>query len=248
MTSRQSVLTTLTTFEVLFILLSIIITLTACGGNDTMNQADHQGGQPGIDRVDVGDLVGEAHFKYSIVVVKAADGREIEVNLNGLPLYKLNGGRKVEGTTWEIIQRVGVRMSDIFTKAGIKTDRNVPINLIGGDGFDPLRGKYKNDVTRLPHADFMMTYAYIYSGNPGNKHPGYPDIGSDGLMVDYDLANDRQVPDDLGGTLAALSVMRMNVMEKADPNDYGRSDLQAYYGIIEIDPSVTVTDAPKSFD
>ena len=207
----------------------------ACGGDD-----DDDNGPESVDfdKAQVGDKIGVAAFKYDTVVIKLADGTEKEVKLNGLDLYKLNGAVKKDADQWDVVQRKGVRMSDIFARANITADDEVPVNLVGGDGFDVLRGKYKNDKAKLPHVDFMRAHAYIYAGDPGSTHKGYPFIGNDSLIVDYDLASNADVPAYIGDGIAALSMLRMKMMEKANGHDYGAEDLGEYYGLIEIDPVV----------
>ena len=206
----------------------------ACGGDDDDNDQE----VADFDKAQVGDKIGVAAFKYDTVVIKLADGTEKEVKLNGLDLYKLNGAVKKDGNQWDVVQRKGVRMSDIFAKANITADDEVPVNLVGGDGFDVLRGKYQNDKSKLPHVDFMRAHAYIYADDPGSKHKGYPFIGNDSLIVDYDLASNADVPAYIGDGIAALSMLRMKMMEKANGQDYGADDLGEYYGLIEIDPVV----------
>lgn len=212
----------------------------ACGGDD--DDDDNNGTETvDFDKAQVGDKIGVAAFKYDTVVIKLVDGTQKEVQLNGLDLYKLNGAVKKDGTTWDIVQRKGVRFEDIFRKANLTPDDATPVNLVGGDGFDVLRGKYKNDKAKLPHVDFMRAHAYIYADDPGSKHLGYPHIGNDSLIVDYDLAADTDVPAYIGDGIAALSMLRMKMMEKANGQDYGADDLGEYYGLIEIDPQIAPT-------
>lgn len=211
----------------------------ACGGDD---DDDEEKDPMDFTRSKTGAV---ANFKYDTVVISMPDGqggtREIEVSLNGLDVYKVHGAVKKDGTQWDVVAREGVLMEDIFKKANITVDDDKPVNLIGGDGFDVLRGKGKNDLTKLPHMDFMRAFAYVYADDPGSKHKGYPYIGNDSLIVDYDLAADSDVPAYIGDGISALSMLRMKMMEKANGQDYGAEDLGEYYGLIEIDPQIAPT-------
>lgn len=207
--------------------LTLGLPFMACGGEEESGENGES--TPGALQYCEGGT-----FKYGLVVIQKSDGTQIEVCINNLPVRSVKGGVKVEGTTWDIVDRQGVMLSDILDKAGIAEDDSYPVNLIGGDGFDALRTKIQ-DTGKLPKLDFMRAYAYIYADDPGNKHPHYPAIGDDALLVDYNLQSDDEVPEYIGEGIAALSTMRMKVVEKADAADFGGEGV--YYGIIEINPA-----------
>ncbi|MDR0964958.1 MAG: hypothetical protein LBM75_00340 [Myxococcales bacterium] len=209
-----------------FLSTSLAFSMAACGGDDDENNTDsNNDGCPAI-----------ANFKYDTVVIQKSNKTQVDVSLNGLPVKKMKGAIKKDGTNWDIVERCGVSFDEIFKKAQLSEDDSFPVNLIGGDGFDALRTKIQ-DTAKLPKVDFMRAHAYIYADDPGNKHPAYPEIGTDGLIVDYDLESDADVPEYIGTGIAALSMMRMKVMEKVDATtDFDDPDLGLYYGLIEINP------------
>lgn len=207
--------------------IAIALSMTACGGDE--------GGDDGYENTALQYCEGGA-FKYGLVVIQTSDGSQVEVCINQLPVVAVKGAVKVDGTQWDIVDRQGVMLSDILDKAGIAEDDGYPVNLIGGDGFDVLRTKIK-DTGKLPKLDFMRAHAYIYADDPGSKHPHYPAIENNGLIIDYNLQSDDEVPEYIGNGIASLSMMRMKVMEKADAGDFGGEGI--YYGIIEINPQYT---------
>lgn len=206
---------------------AIALSMTACGGDDD------EGGGNGDTSLQYCE---NGAFKYGIVVIQKSDGSQVEVCINNLPVVNVKGAVKVDGSDWDVVDRQGVMLSDILDKAGITEDDTYPVNLIGGDGFDALRTKIQ-DTGKLPKLDFMRAYAYIYADDPGSKHPHYPAIENNGLIVDYNLQTDAEVPEYIGTGIASLSMMRMKVMEKADAADFGGEGI--YYGVIEINPQYT---------
>lgn len=209
---------------------AVAFSMTACGGDDD----DDNGKEPGDTSLHYCE---GGTFKYGVVVIQKADGSQVEVCINNLPVKAVKGAIKKDGTDWDIVDRQGVMFSDILDKAGVTDDDTYPVNLIGGDGFDALRTKIQN-TAQLPKLDFMRAYAYIYADDPGSKHPHYPGIGNDGLIVDYDIELDSEVPEYIGNGIASLSMLRMKVLERADSADFGQ-DEGIYYGIIEINPDFT---------
>ena len=214
---------------IVLLALALCLPIMACGGEE-----EESGDNGGKNTASALQYCEGGAFKYGLIVIQKSDGTQIEVCINNLPVRSVKGGVKVEGTTWDIVDRQGVMLSDILDKAGIAEDDSYPVNLIGGDGFDALRTKIQ-DTGKLPKLDFMRAYAYIYADDPGNKHPHYPAIGDDALLVDYNLQSDDEVPEYIGEGIAALSTMRMKVVEKADAADFGGEGV--YYGIIEINPA-----------
>jgi hypothetical protein len=204
------------------ILSALAFSLTACGDG------------PGDDDEQTPPAGDVAAFKYDVLTLNVGGGEKLEVSLNGLPLEAVKGADKVEGTTWEVVERRGVRFSKILEKAGITGDDSMPVNLIGRDGFDPLRTRIK-DTAKLPRLDFMRAHAYVYAGDPGSKDPLYPEVGAHSLIVDYDLESDADVPAYLGGSIASLSLMRMRMMEKVDLAEFGEEGGVAQ-GLVEIAP------------
>lgn len=207
-----------------FLAMAIALSMGACGGDESESDGNENAELQYCEN---------GTFKYGLVVIQKSDGAQVEVCINNLPVVAVKGGVKVDGSTWDIVDRQGVMLSDILDKAGIAEDDGYPVNLIGGDGFDVLRTKIK-DSGKLPRLDFMRAYAYIYADDPGNKHPHYPAIKNNGLIVDYNLQSDAEVPEYIGTGIASLSMMRMKVMEKADAADFGGEGI--YYGVIEINP------------
>jgi hypothetical protein len=216
------------TFARLLLAAAVAFSMAACGVAEDDAAVD-AGNDP-----NAGDI---ANYKYDVLTFTIAGGQKIEVPINGLPIEAMKGGKKVEGTTWEIVDRRGVRLSQILDKAGITADDSLPVNLIGRDGYDALRVKIQ-DTAKLPTLGFMRQYAYVYAGDPGSKDPLYPELGSNSLIVDYNLASDADVPAYLGGTIASLSTLRMKMMEKIDTADFGEPDGVAQ-GLVEIDPVYT---------
>ncbi len=207
-----------------FLAMAIALSMGACGGDESEGN-DNENAEL--------QYCENGAFKYGLVVIQKSDGSQVEVCINNLPVVAVKGGVKVDGSAWDIVDRQGVMLSDILDKAGIAEDDDYPVNLIGGDGFDVLRTKIK-DSGKLPRLDFMRAYAYIYADDPGNKHPHYPAIENNALIVDYNLQSDAEVPEYIGTGIASLSMMRMKVMEKADAADFGGEGI--YYGVIEINP------------
>ncbi len=170
-----------------------------------------------------------ADCEFDVVTFTVAGGTPVEVNLNGLPVVDVNGADKIEGTTWEVVARRGVRFSDILAKAGLTEADTLPVNGVARDGFDPLRTKLEGDTSKLPTVAFLRDKGYVYVGNPGDKDPLYPDMEGRSLMVDYDLASDADVPAELGGLLSSLGMFRWKMIEKLD---------DATRGLIELAPVV----------
>ncbi|MBN2725133.1 MAG: hypothetical protein JXR95_13800 [Deltaproteobacteria bacterium] len=145
----------------------------------------------------------------------------IEVSINGLMVEEMNGANKLTADTVETVTRRGVRFSDIFSLAGISLPDETPVNCIARDGYDPLRTKLEGDISKLPTFGFLRDYGYIYVGNPGDKDPLYPEMEGKTLMVDYDIEDEGEIPEYLGGTLASLGIFRWMMVEYMDENQFG---------------------------
>lgn len=120
-------------------------------------------------------------------------------------------------------------MALILERAGITLDPETPVNCVARDGWDPLRTRLEGDTSRLPTLQFFRDHAYIYVGSPGDKDPLYPTMEGKSLMVDYDLSEDGQVPEYLGGTLQSLSIFRFMMVEMAGEEERG---------VFELDPVI----------
>ncbi len=171
----------------------------------------------------------QADCEFDILTFATADGTPVEVSINGLPVVELPGINKLTVDTFEVVTRRGVRMSEIFARAGIEADDDAPVNCIARDGYDVLRGRLESDTTRLPTFAFMRDHAYVYVGNPGDKDPLYPQMEGRSLMVDYDVTEDASVPANLGGTVMGMNQYRFKMVEKVD---------EQQRGLFEIDPAV----------
>ncbi len=154
-------------------------------------------------------------------------GEEQIVSINGLPVEVLKGAIKVDVDKVKVLERRGVRFSQIFERAGFEIADETPINCIARDGWDPLRTRLENDRKRLPSFAFLRDRGYIYVGNPGDKDPLYPEMEGHALMVDYDLSETDELPPSLGSSLSDLNFFRWKMVERVD---------NAQYGVIEIDP------------
>jgi len=169
-----------------------------------------------------------AKCEFDAVTFQSDGGALQEVHINGLGVGEMSGADKVSADQWEVVQRRGVRFSDILSKAKITAADDAPINCVARDGWDPLRTKLQNDTSKLPQFAFLRDHGYVYVGSPGDKDPLYPEMEGKSLIVDYDVASDAEVPDYLGGTLAGLGMFRWMMIEKVDDNQRG---------VIEINPT-----------
>jgi len=176
-------------------------------------------------------MAGEtADCEFSVLTLRSADGELSEVDINGLPVKEMQGAEKSGADTVAPVQRRGVRMSEVLAKAGITAVGDLtPVNCVARDGYDPLRTRLQSDVTQLPTFAFVRDEGYVYLGNPGDKDPLYPDMEGKSLTMDYDLAGDHEVPEELGGDLVAIRQFRWKMMEKVD---------EQHRGVLEIDPVV----------
>lgn len=198
----------------------VALLLAGCGGGteEATTPPDGEG------------LGGEvASLEFDTVTLTIAGGAPQEVHLNGLPVEALAGADKVSSDTWEVVQRRGVRFSDIFAAAGVTVADDVKVNCVARDGFDPLRTRLGGDPSGLPTYAFVRDHGYVYVGSPGDKDPLYPEMEGRSLIVDYDLASDAEVPAELGGALASLGMFRWKMIERLD---------EAQRGVIELDPVV----------
>lgn len=168
-----------------------------------------------------------ADCEFDVLTFTVAGGSMQEVSINGLPVNEMWGANKLEADTVEVVRRRGVRFSDILILAGIDQPDETPVNCVARDGWDPLRTRLGGDTSKLPVFSFVRNYAYVYVGSPGDKDPLYPEMEGRSLIVDYDLADDSEVPASLGGTLASIGMFRWMMVEKLD---------ETQRGIIEIDP------------
>lgn len=156
-------------------------------------------------------------------------GQTIRVDINGLDVEELSGANKVDAETVEIVTRRGVRFSEILEKAEITAADDMPFNAIGRDGYDPLRTRLEGDTSKLPTFAFVRDNAYIYVGFPGDKDPLYPEMEGKTLMVDFDLEDDVEVPEYLGGALSTIGMFRWKMVEYID---------ETTAGLFEINPQI----------
>ncbi len=211
--------------KVLFSLVSLLlaVSLSACfeEGKKTNNNNNN----------DYTFMTGDtAHCEFDIVTFRMADGSTVEVSINGLEVEELDGVNKLSNTEHEVVKRRGVRFAHIFAKAGITAADDTPVNCIARDGYDVLRARLDEDVSRLPTFEFVRDFGYVYVGNPGDKDPLFPAMEGRSLMVDYDIALDAEVPIHMGDSLLAIAQFRFKMVEKVD--DQAK-------GIFEVDPVVT---------
>lgn len=201
--------------------MTLAVTFYGCGtesGNGGENIKSETTTYRGMDG-DVADL------EYNIVTIKKLDGSKVEVDLNGLKVEAVKGAQKDDSGNWNIIDRRGVRMNTIFAKAGLNVADDQAVTFIGRDGYDVFRTKLKNDADKLPKFNWMKQYGYVYVGNGGNKDPLYPLHEGKTLNVDYDLAADNEVPENIGTAIGALSNLRALMIEKVDDSTYGLIEL-----------------------
>ncbi|MBU1068499.1 hypothetical protein KJ975_02930 [Myxococcota bacterium] len=170
-----------------------------------------------------------ADCEFDVLTFQTADGTPVEVSLNGLPVEDLDGVNKLSLEEFEVVARRGVRMSEIFTRAGITMDDSTPVNCIARDGYDVLRAKLGSDTAALPTFAFMRDHGYIYVGGAGDKDPLFPEMEGRTLMVDYDLTEDVEVPQNLGAGILAMNMYRYKMVEKVDA---------AQRGLFELNPVV----------
>jgi hypothetical protein len=168
-----------------------------------------------------------ADCEFDVLTFTVAGGPLQEVHINGLPVVEVWGANKLEADEVEVVKRRGVRFSDIFVLAGIDRPDETSVNCVARDGWDPLRTRLGGDTSKLPTFSFIRDHAYVYVGSPGDKDPLYPEMEGRSLIVDYDLADDSEVPAGLGGTLVSIGMFRWKMVEKLD---------ETRRGVIEIDP------------
>ena len=226
----------------LVLLLVLSLGLVACGGDDGAGDdvvaATDTAGADSFDADGTGtDTVADvphawtamtgatADCEFPIVTFTVAGGEPVEVSLNGLPVADVKGADKIEGTTWEVVTRRGVRFTDILAKAGLSEPDTTPVNGVARDGFDPLRTKLAGDQSKLPTLAFLRDKGYVYVGGGGDKDPLYPEMEGRSLLVDYDLAGDADVPAELGGLLSSLGQFRWKMIEKLDEQTRGVIEL-----------------------
>jgi hypothetical protein len=171
----------------------------------------------------------KADCEFSILTFQVGSASPIEVDINGLAVEEMDGAQKSSSGdgSWEFTRRRGVRMSAILQKAGVTAGEDAPVNCVARDGYDPLRTRLQGDVLKLPRFAFVRDDGYVHLGSPGDKDPLYPDMEGKSLFMDYDLASDAEVPEELGTEISSLSAFRWKMMEKVDPHQRGT---------IEIDP------------
>ena len=195
----------------------IIVLLGQCEGAGNGTQDDGYGKMEGA----------QADCEFDVLTFTTAGGSPQEVHTNGLPVNEMWGATRLGADTVEVLRRRGVRFSDIFALAGITQPDEIPVNCVARDGWDPLRTQLGGDTSKLPTFAFFRDHAYVYVGSPGEKDPLYPEMEGRSLIVDYDLAEDGEVPAALGGTLAAIGMFRWKMVEKLD---------ETRRGVFEIDP------------
>ncbi len=205
--------------------LTLAVFLPACDDgakttNNTNNQNNH------TYTFMTGDV---ADCEFDVLTIQTADGTPIEVSLNGLPVEDLDGVNKLSLEEFEVVARRGVRLSEVFTRAGLTFDDTTPVNCIARDGYDVLRAKLGSDTAALPTFAFMRDHGYIYVGGAGDKDPLYPEMEGRTLLVDYDLTEDAEVPAHMGGTILGMNMYRYKMVEKVD---------DAQRGLFEINPVV----------
>ena len=174
-----------------------------------------------------------ADCEFDLLTFKLADGTQVEVSINGLTVEELAGSDPVDKTTVAPTRRRGVRFSRILEQGDVTAPDEVPVNCVARDGWDPLRSVLQKDLAKLPSFAFLRDHGYVYVGNPGDKDPLYPEMEGKGLIVDYDLTSDAQVPANVGTTLAALNMHRWKMIEFVDATQRG---------VIELDPQVEATE------
>ena len=162
-----------------------------------------------------------ADCEFHVLTLQTADGTPIEVSLNGLPVEELDGVNKLSLEEFEVVTRRGVRLSAIFTRAGLTVDDATPVNCIARDGYDVLRAKLGSDTAALPTFAFMRDHGYIYVGGAGDKDPLFPEMEGRTLLVDYDLTEDVEVPAHMSGTILGMNQYRYKMVEKVDDTQYG---------------------------
>lgn len=170
-----------------------------------------------------------ADCEFDVLTFRTADGAPVEVSLNGLAVEELDGVNKLSLEEFEVVTRRGVRLSAIFERAGITAEDDTPVNCIARDGYDVLRAKLGSDPARLPTFAFMRDHGYVYVGGAGDKDPLFPEMEGKTLLVDYDLTEDVEVPEHLGGTILGMNQYRYKMIEKVS---------DAARGLFELDPVV----------
>ncbi len=172
----------------------------------------------------------QADCEYDILTFSIAGGDPIEVSINGLPVVAVKGAEKLDAENVDIVDRRGVKFSDILTKAEIGTDMNaLPVNCIARDGWDPLRIRLDGDLSKLPTLSFLREFGYVYVGSAGDKDPMYPNMDAKTLMVDFNLTSNDQVPEALGGKIASIGFYRWKMVEKIS---------DSVKGLFELDPTL----------
>ncbi|MBM4319210.1 MAG: hypothetical protein FJ125_04440 [Deltaproteobacteria bacterium] len=171
----------------------------------------------------------KADCEFPILTLRLGDSEPREVDIDGLPVEELYGGEKAGADLVDVVRRRGVRMSELFARAAIAVADATPVNCVARDGYDPLRTRLGNDVSRLPSFGFVRDEGYVYLGGGGEKDPLYPLMEGKSLMMDYDLAGEGEVPAALGGTLPGIGQFRWKMLEKYD---------EQQRGLLEIDPVV----------
>ncbi len=201
----------------LSLLLSLL--LPACASEDAAD-----GGDDGLYTAMEGPV---ADCEFDLLTFKLPDGTLVEVSINGLTVEELAGSEPVDKTTVAPTRRRGVRFSRILDLGALSVPDSAPVNCVARDDWDPLRTVLQNDLAKLPTFAFLRDHGYVYVGNPGDKDPLYPEMEGKGLIVDYDLTSDAQVPAHVGTTLAALNMHRWKMIEFVDATQRGLIELDA---------------------
>lgn len=197
-------------FVTFFMLITIV--LSACDDNTNTENNNNEWSFMNKDQADC---------EFDILTFTTSDGTLIEVSVNGLPVVEVPGINKLTVDTFEMVTRRGVRFSEIFARAGLNVDDTTPVNCIARDGYDILRGRLAMDTSKLPTFGFLRDHGYVYVGNPGDKDPLYPQMEGRSLMVDYDVTEDANVPENLGGTVMGMNQYRFKMVEKVDAQQGG---------------------------
>jgi hypothetical protein len=169
-----------------------------------------------------------AECEFDVLTFTVSGGDPVEVHINGLTVEELPGADKLGPDSVEMVTRRGVRFSSIFERGSITAEDDTPVNCVARDGWDPLRTRLDGDVSLLPTFAFMRDHAYVYVGSPGDKDPLYPQMEGRSLIVGYDLESDAEVPEHMGGSLAAMGLYRYMMVEKVD---------ETQRGVFEVDPA-----------
>ena len=217
----------------LLLMAPVCFFMAACGDDDGDKIDPHTLDAGSKTEVDEDSGVRVAKWPYDTVQFRIGDAKDtVSVKLNGTPVQDFTG----HTSHGDAFSAEGIAFSVLFEKVGLDLSLygEQAMNCVARDHFDPLRTLLACDASKAPTVSFFNQYAFIYNCT-GKKEEGTAMDGK-ALCVNYNLADESQIPANIGNQWTDISKQFWSKVETVDDDSLGIS--HSGHGVIEIGPDL----------